>query len=225
MRSQIDRDALEDFEQFENALRAFAAERGTQTASVAPPPSRWRVLAVRAGVLVAVGVMAAGVVELARMQRKLARATAVAEVGERELADSEQRIRELMSRNAARRSEVPSPTSALLFPLVKVRGATPNPSQNRVTLPGSPAWVILLAELAAPAGSSRYRATIETIDGQFVWSDDRFASTHADTVTVGVLSNLLPPGDYVMTLDEQAGRSSTWQPVGRYAFRVASRVR
>ena len=92
-----------------------------------------------------------------------------------------------------------------------------------MTLSDSPVWVILLADLDARPTSNRYRATIDTVTGLHVWSDDRLAASSADSIAVGVPSTSLASGDYVLTLDQQAVSSDDWRPAGRFAFRVVLR--
>lgn len=180
----------------------------------------------RAAALAAVAVIAVGVVELARMERKLARATAVGEISERQLGESEQRVKELSARTTrAEQATAPTPFSALVFPLVKARGGESESPQNRVTLSGSPVWVVLLADLDARPTSNRYRATLDTIVGLQVWSDDRLTASSADSIAVGVPSSVLANGDYVLWLDEQAASSEEWRPAGRYRFRVTTQGR
>jgi murein DD-endopeptidase MepM/ murein hydrolase activator NlpD len=234
-------DALEDVDPFQNALSAFAIEKtalapvaatapvpvaATAPAASTTPARRWPAFVFRAAALAAVVVIAVGVVvEFARMQRELARAAAEAEISGRQLGESEQRIRELSARNAQRteRLETSAPSGALVFPLVKARGAASDPPHNVVTLSGSPVWVILLADLDARPTSNRYRATIDTVTGLRVWSDDRLAASSGDSIAVGVPSTSLASGDYVLTLDQQAVSSDEWRPAGRFAFRVVFR--
>jgi hypothetical protein len=238
-------DALEDVAPFQNALRAFAAEESvtrtvvaartaieTAPALAAPPQMamaparRWPVWVFRTAALAAVVFIAVGVVGLARLERRLARATAIGEIAERQLGESEQRIRELMARNAARadRPQVSAPFGALVFPLVKARGVESEASQNRVTLVGSPAWVVLLADFYVRPTSNRYRATLNTVAGVQVWSDDRLTASSADSIAVGVPSTVLAGGDYVLWLEEAAS-SNAWRPAGHYTFRVVTQVR
>jgi len=230
-------DALDNVEPFQKALYAFAVE-GAAVTSVAPaitlvpppevavaraPVPQWRTWVARAGALAAVVVIGVGVVELARVQRSLARATAVGAIVERQLGESEQRIRELLSRNAGR-AEAATPPGAVAFPLVRTRGASEFP-QNRVTLSGDKVWVILVADLDARPVSNRYRATLDTMAGLQVWSNDQLTASSADSIAVAVPSMVLANGDYVLWLDEQAASSDEWRPAGRYAFRVATQVR
>jgi hypothetical protein len=240
-------DALEDVEPFQSALHAFAAEDAASVVATTPlvrtatvvetppevealpavttsPARRWKVWMSRAGALAAVAVVAVGVVELARMERKLARATAVGEISERQLKESEQHVKELSQ--AAHPGRATSSTfTALVFPLVKARGEESDSPQNRVTFSGSPEWVVLLVDLVARPSSNRYRAKLDTIAGLQVWSDDRLTASSADSIAVGVPSRVLANGDYVLWLDEQAASSDEWRPAGRYTFRVTMQAR
>jgi hypothetical protein len=243
-------DALEDVEPYRNALRAFASEAavapaarvvefenvrpgvagvpGVDVVDAEPKPKTARKWMQRVVGLAATVVIAAGIVDALRMRREAARARAAADVSERELRDSEQRARDLRAANAARARQVDAAalTGALVFPLVKTRGAGSEPPQNRVAIPGDAGWIVLLADLNAPSVSSaanRYRATIDTADGGQVWSNDRVTPSPPDAFGVAVPSRLLPPGDYALTLDEQPARSDAWRSVGRYTFRVVPR--
>lgn len=226
-------DALDDVEPFQKALHAFAVE-GARATSVTPamtlvappevvaapaPAGRWQTWVARAGALAAVAVIAVGAVELARVQRSLARATAEGEIVERQLGESEQRVRELTPRNAGRAEAAASP-GALVFPLIKTRGDSSEFPQNRVRLSGNTAWVILVADLDAGSVKNRYRATLDTIAGLKVWSNDQLTASSADSIAVAVPPTVLASGDYVLWLDEQAASSDEWRPAGSYTFRV-----
>lgn len=227
----MDRNYIVEDIELQDPLGAFAVERATRTFGVvtaipAPPvpavPSRRRWL-LRAATVVTVVVVAAFVtVKFARMQRELARATAVADISARLLAEAEQRVRELSARNAARSvpADVAPSTNALVFPLVKLRGNRFVTAQNRVPLSGDAAWVILVTALDAPPVSNLYRSTIDRADGERVWSNDRLSASQADTFAVGLSSRLLTAGDYVLTIEEQAVTSDAWTPIGRYTFHV-----
>ncbi|HUK33508.1 MAG TPA: hypothetical protein VLV86_06345 [Vicinamibacterales bacterium] len=221
MRSQIDRDYLAE----QNALLAFASEEQTAGVIALPATRRRRTFARVVGVLAAVGILTAGTIAVARVHRELARASAVADVSQRELADSEVRIRELAARSAERLSATKVPPTALVFPLMRARASAAELPQNRVTLSDSPTWVILLAEFASRSTSNRYRATLDGAEGQTVWTGDRLSVSRTRAVAVGLRSNLLLPGEYVLTVDEQTPASDTWLPAGRYPFSVVSEPR
>jgi hypothetical protein len=224
-------DALEAVEPFQHALRAFAAEEASQPVRVVAPvpaavpmptpaPARpWRTAATRVLGLAAAVVIAVGIVDALRMRRQLARTTAVADVSSLQLEDAEQRVREL---SAERRERLGGtvPAGALVFALVNTRGAG-NASQNRVTVSGSPTWIVLLVDLDAPSPSNRYRAAIDMADGRRIWSNDQLTASPTETLAVGVSSQLLPSGDYVITADGQDPVSNDWRPAARYTFHVA----
>ena len=219
-------DALEDVEPFRSALRVAAGLQSVRPqADVWLTPDATRTLILRAGALAAAVVLAVGIADSVRLRREVARAKATAEVVARQLADAEQRVRELAATNGPRaeRPDAAAPADVLVFPLVKTRGAGGGSPQNRVALSGDAVWIVLLADLNAPSASSRYRATLGTADGRPVWSNDRLRQSSADAVGVAVPSHLLSDGDYILTLDEQPAASNTWQPAGRYTFRVVHR--
>ena len=230
----MDRDYIIEDIELQDPLGAFAVERATRTFGVvtalpAPPvpalPPRRRWLLRAATVVTVVAVSAFVTLKFARIQRELARATAVAEISARQLAESEQRVRELSARNATRVvaadvAPLAPPTNVLAFPLVKVRSNRFVTAQNRVALSGDAAWVILVTALDAPPISNLYRSTIDRANGERVWSNDRLSASQADTFAVGLSSRLLPAGDYVLTIEEQAVTSDAWTPIGRYTFRV-----
>jgi hypothetical protein len=239
-------DALEDVEPFRNALRAFASEAAAAPARVVEvdgfrpevtvvnvvdaerKPKTARKWMQRVAGLAATVVIAAGIVDALRMRREAARARASADVSERELLDAEQRVRDLKTADAARtkQDDAAALAGALVFPLVKTRGAGVEPPQNRVAMSGDARWIVLLADLNTPSASSttsHYRATIDTADGGQVWSNDHVTPSPPDAFGVAVPSRLLPAGDYVLTLDEQPATSDAWRSVGRYTFRVVPR--
>jgi putative zinc finger protein len=218
-------DALEDVEPFRDALSAAANEGDLQ-----PKPSHARAWVRRAVGLAAAAVVAVGIADAVRMRRELARANAAAEASERERLGAEQRLHDLTTASAARATQADgaTPATALVFPLVKTRGSGGESPQNRVTISAGTGWIVLLADLSAPSvlsASAGVRATIDTADGRRVWSNDRVSPSSTDTLGVAIPSHLLPPGDYVLTLDERRTASDSWRSAGRFMFRVASAVR
>lgn len=187
----------------------------------------WRAAAYGVAGLAAGLVIAVGVADLVRTRRALARASTEAAVSGRQLADSERRVRELTTQlETLGRREPPvaapqPPLGAQVFQLVEVRSDGGGPPENRVTLSGARAWVVLLVDLDTPPSSNQYRAAIETTDGQRVWSADGLTASLIDTLAVAVPPDLLANGDYVLALDERTAATNTWHPAGRYTFRVA----
>src|SRR5262249_43271981 len=126
----------------------------------------------------------------------------------------------------AKQEEAAAQAGALVFPLVRTRGAGGEPPQNRVAVPGDAGWIVLLADLNTPSvtsASSRYHATIDTADGGGVWAKDRVRPLSPDTFAVAGPSRLVPPGDYVLIVDELPAASDRWRSIGRYPFRVVPR--
>jgi hypothetical protein len=227
-------DALETAEPFRRAVVATAVA-DTGSAPVAPirTARRSRLNAAVYGVagLAAALVVAVGAADLVRTLRALARVSTAAATSERERADAERRVRELTTQveTLGRREAsvaappVPMPMGAVVFTLVEVRSDGGGPPQNRVTLSGARAWVILLVDLDTPPTSNQYRARIETTDGQRVWSGDGLTASLIDTLAVAVQPDVLVTGDYALVLEERAAGANAWHPAGRYTFRVASR--
>jgi hypothetical protein len=225
-------DALETVEPFRRAVRAAAAETPRVAAPV--PAARrmpWAAAAYGVAGLAAALVVAVSIADVVRTRRALAGASTTAAASERQLADAERRVRELTTQvDALQRREPPAaalpapvPMGALVFPLVEVRSDGGGPPQNRVTLSGVRAWVILLVDLDTPPTSNQYRARIETANGGQVWSGDGLAASLIDTLAVAVQPDVLVNGDYVLVLDERIAGANAWHPAGRYTFRVASR--
>jgi len=213
-------DALEDVEPFRNALRAGASEADIQRKTSSARTWMQRVVG-----LAAAAVIAVGIADAVRVRRELAHAKASADASERERLDAEQRVRDLTTSNAARATQQDTaPARALVFPLVGTRGSGSESPQNRLTIPAESSWIVLLADLNAPSASasSLFRATVDTADGRHVWSNDRLRLASIDTVGVAIPSRLLPPGDYVLTLDERPNASGAWRSSGRYTLRVTS---
>jgi len=160
---------------------------------------------------------------LIRTRRELTRVAALSDGLGRQYLDAESRVREMSKQvQSLQRTEQPeSQSSAPVFPLTRVRSAGAGAPPNRVTLSGTPEWVVLLAEVdAAPA--SRYRATLRTMDGRQVWSDDQLLASTPDTLGISLRAAVLSTGDYVLTVEEHSPHSTAWTPAGRFTFRVAA---
>jgi hypothetical protein len=225
-------DALETAEPFRRAVVATAvADAGSAPVAPVRTVRRSRLNAAVYGVagLAAALVVAVGAADLVRTRRALTRVSTAAATSERERADAERRVRELttevetLGRREAPVATLPVPMGAVVFSLVEVRSDGGGPPQNRVTLSGARAWVILLVDLDTPPTSNQYRARIETTDGQRVWSGDGLTASLIDTLAVAVQPDVLVNGDYALFLDERAAGANAWHPAGRYTFRVASR--
>jgi hypothetical protein len=86
---------------------------------------------------------------------------------------------------------------------------------QRITLPPSPAWIVLSPDLDLP-GPGPYRVTLRRRDGPAVWTGEKLSPGPDGTLAVGLDSTLLAPGDYRLLVEQDDGF-----PVARFAFRVA----
>jgi len=119
---------------------------------------------------------------------------------------------------AERQSETP------VFALSLIRGGGPDPSQpvNRITLPPQSKSIILLLELEPDPDLHSYRVAISTTDSRSIWTKDGLKPNSKNALALSFNSNLLKPGDYLLTLEgitSQQGRT----PVATYAFRALAK--
>jgi hypothetical protein len=87
--------------------------------------------------------------------------------------------------------------NAALFSLGLVRGGE---GTNQVQIGPQPAWIVLSLELP-PTDATAWRATLLDARGHTVWKGDGLHPTAADTLTLGLYSDLLAPGAYRLLLE------------------------
>jgi hypothetical protein len=180
-------------------------------------------LAAAAALIAAVG----GVATIVPLRRQLSRATTAAADWQRRYDEAgrtagalQDRLaaaeRELTQRPAAPSIEASVPVFAL--GIVRSGGGSP-PAQ--ISIPASAPVVVLSMELPGATGFLQYRAVLTNAAGQPVWSADQLKPTSPETLGIGLSARLIPPGDYVLTL-EGVGSQSRTVPLSHYRFRVTS---
>jgi Putative zinc-finger len=97
--------------------------------------------------------------------------------------------------------------NAALFSLGLVRG---DEETNRVVVSREPEWIVLAIETPSPDVGT-YEAALLDARGRTVWRGSGLRPTAADTLVLGLYSDLLPPGSYrlVLTGRPPHGRSVT----------------
>jgi hypothetical protein len=98
-----------------------------------------------------------------------------------------------------------------VFAMAISRGAAPS---RVLRIPREPQWVVLSLEAG---GDPEYRAVLRAATGRLVWEGRRLLPD-GDGIAVTLLSDLLPPGDYVMGLTSTAGPGRGEEV--RFAFRT-----
>jgi hypothetical protein len=176
-----------------------------------------------AAVLIAAASGVAAVVSM----RQLARATAAVADLERRSDETGRTAGALQDRLAAAERELrqrlatPSiDASVPVFSLTIVRGGEGGPP-TQVSLPASAPVVVMSVELPGAAGFEEYRAVLTNAAGQPVWRADKLRPSSPDALGIGLSTRLMPPGDYVLTL-EGVGRQGRSVPLSHYRFRVTS---
>jgi hypothetical protein len=220
-----------------DGLRELARTSEAGVAAPAPSPGRhlWRtekLWTVAASLLLVL--CATMTVQLWRIsvQRNAARAQAIdlqhqRSEAERSAADLAARLAQL-ERPTAAESQAASDrgATAAVFALTRARGPkTANgPSANPLRI-GAAKWAVLTLDLARPADSAWFVATLSDVQsGAAVWSGGPFDTATSETLTLALDAALLHPGDFVLRLERQLadGRSTL---EGEYSFRVVAPVR
>jgi hypothetical protein len=199
-------DRLEDAESWRRAFKAAAAEGRRVMAW----PSKTVALLLAACLVMAVAPLLLWR-ELSRVRADLDRTRRVSSEWQRRYQESSQ----------ARVEPPPLPSTVPVFPLVLTRGATAEPSAPPVyiVLPQGAPWAVLSLELAHYPSLLSYRARLFTVRGQQVWTASGLKPSQPTSLALVIPSQLLEPGDYVLTLEGLTSRGS-FIPVGRYPLRV-----
>jgi hypothetical protein len=176
-----------------------------------------------AAVLIAAAGAAAAIVSM----RQLARATAAASGWQRRSDEASRTAMALQDRLAAAERELrqrpatPSIDSRVpVFSLSIVRGGEGSPP-TQISLPASAPFVVMSVELPSTTGFEQYRAVLTNAAGQPVWRADQLRPTSPDVLGIALSAQLIPPGDYVLTL-EGVARQGRAVPLGHYRFRVTA---
>ena len=218
-------------EDLKASFQALAAE-GTGAARVLPWRARpgrpvWLTLAAAALLLLALALPAWLLIEQGKLRAELAaarqsppprapvRPSAAEIAARRRLAGELQAERRKNEELAGQIAALTRPqVNAALFSLGLVRGGE---ETNRVVVSREPAWIVLAIESPAPDVGT-YEATLLDTRGRTVWRGSGLRPTAADTLVLGLYSDLLPPGSYRLVL---TGRPPHGRPVtSTVPFRV-----
>ena len=132
---------------------------------------------------------------------------------EQRLQEVEQQVHE----NSAATAKLP--VVASIFPLNLVRSGEPIGSANNLTMPRTLQWVIFSLDLEDGPRSRSYGVALSDADGRVVWKQDHLTPGKVNTLGIGVPSNLLREGDYVLTLKGVSTQGGS--AVSRtYSFRI-----
>jgi hypothetical protein len=198
-------DRLEDAERWRRALKAAAAEGPRVIAW----PSKAVALLLAACLVLAVAPLV--------LWRELNRVRADLDLARSTSSNWQQRYEESLQA----RSEPPLPSTVPVFPLILTRDATAEPSAPSVhiVLPQAAPWAVFSLELAHAPSLLSYRATLSTVRDRQVWTASDLKPSQPSSLALVIPSQLLKPGDYVLTLEGLTSRGS-FIPVGRYPFGV-----
>jgi len=106
----------------------------------------------------------------------------------------------------------------LVYALNQSRGASAPP--KTIEIPRSPRWVVFSIGVDASQFQT-YRATLRNQAGQPIWQKDDVQPSSPDTIAIPVLSTLLTPGNYNLSLEGWAA-SGRNVPVSTFSMQVKS---
>ena len=219
-------------EDLKASFQALAAEGETGAARILPwrpRPGRtvWLVAAAAALLLLALALPAWLLIEQGRLRAELAaarqsppprtpvRPSAAELAARRKLTEELQAERRKNEELAGQIAALTRPqVNAALFSLGLVRGGE---ETNRVVVSREPAWIVLAIESPSPDVDT-YEAALLDARGRAVWRGSGLRPTAADTLVLGLYSDLLAPGSYRLVL---TGRPPHGRPVtSTVPFRV-----
>jgi hypothetical protein len=92
------------------------------------------------------------------------------------------------------------PVVASIFPLNVVRSGDTNGVADNLKIPRALQWVVFSLDLEDGPRSRSYDVALSDADSRVVWKQDHLAPGKVNTLGIGVPSELLREGDYVLTL-------------------------
>jgi hypothetical protein len=211
---------------FRQGMRAAAPSgpSAVKPAPATPPvePTRfitWPLLSAAALILLIAGIGAL-YLQVRRLEERLARTTAASLDWERQYESARTSVHPAIPPSPASTALAAGP--ALLFSLNRARGgeaAAAAAPVNQLHLTAEPRVVVVSVD-AGEARFTRYRITVARAGGETVWTADHLAPSGETAPAVALLSQVLPAGDYALTVDgcDASGKCVT---AGRYAFRVS----
>jgi len=101
-------------------------------------------------------------------------------------------------------------------PLVPLEADRP----GRLTLPASPAWVVLSLDLGGAASAPAYGATLLSPRGARLWTSTGLLPNRFGALVISLPSTLFKPGDFQIRVEALPLKGEP-VPAGRYPFRVA----
>jgi hypothetical protein len=231
-------DLLETTEDLARALKRVAAEdaariaAGRQLAAVAwlARLGRSRQAAILiSGLLLVLLVPGLALVRTGELGRRLretrsslaaagAKEQADLAAGRRDLArEREERARVDQELAQARRPQTNVPI--LLLGAERGAGQAAGPTY-RLRLPAKPGWVVFSLPVEPPHPAA-YRIVLSRAGGGEIWRGEASAAPDQDTLTLGIPSRLLAPGDHVLAVSGAApGDGRGGAAAARFAFRV-----
>jgi Putative zinc-finger len=165
-----------------------------------------------AGLVIGFGLAAATFLgEAGRIRRDLANANAASA----RLKQSETELeKDLQSAKAAA-----APSGASVFILDHTRGGPGAEPENRIDLAKSSAWAVLQFDRPSVPEESGYAVRISGADGRTVAGPVKLGSFTGDTLTVTIPGDLIPPGDYTLSVEAVSAPEVS---LTAYRFRVAN---
>jgi hypothetical protein len=227
-------DCVDCLDRLDQATAFLDGLRRVVTAAAAPGPRRPERPAMRGGWSLQLGLAAAAVLVAAGsvativpMRRQLTRAITTAADWQRRYDEAGRTAGALQDRLAVAERELQRrPAAPALDPSVPVFGLgigrSPEGSPPaQISIPAPASFVVLLVELPGTTDFLQYRAVLANAAGQPVWRADQLRPTSRESLGIVLSARLMPPGDYVLTL-EGVGRQGRTVPFGDYKFRVTS---
>ncbi|MEM7586511.1 MAG: zf-HC2 domain-containing protein [Acidobacteriota bacterium] len=171
--------AVEDAERLQRGLaRAAAEDIATQQTILA---TVWRALRTGPGVALLLGLLVVGLLPAGLAWQRANDLGVDLETARQELADE-------------RRPRVNTP----ILSLAPTR-AGEQPLQQ-ISLLAEPEWIVLAIELGDTA-RPRYAAELIRIEGPQIWQSQDLEPSYRGTLTLSLHSSLLPPGNYLLSLE------------------------
>ena len=178
--------AIEDAERLKRGLETVAAQDLAARRSILA--AAWRNLRSRPGAILVPALLLAILLPVFAWQRALELDTEL-EAARRELAEE-------------RRPRINTP----ILTVVPTR-AGEQPVQQ-ISMAPEPEWVVLAIELGDTAEPLYHVRLLASADNAVVWESPSLEPSYRGTLTFSLFSSLLPPGEYVLSLE---GETQRWR--------------
>jgi len=113
-----------------------------------------------------------------------------------------------------------APSGASVFMLDRTRGGPGAEPATRIALPKGSGWAVLQFDRPPVPEESGYAVRITGADGRPIADPAKLGPFAGDTLTVTVPANLLPPGDYTLSIEAVSAPEVS---LTAYRFRVEPR--